>query len=112
MSDSEERGAPLVSTLAGDPEMADLLEMFVAELPDRVRALQAALAASDMTTLQRLAHQLKGAAGGYGFPTITDAARTLEMSVKAQRSVEELRRDTAVLADLCQRARSAVTGDK
>ncbi len=32
----------------------------------------------DRVCLARLAHQLKGAAGGYGFPRISEAAAVLE----------------------------------
>ena len=38
-----------------------------------LRAYQAA----DVETLKRLAHQLSGSAGGYGFPTISEAARAV-----------------------------------
>lgn len=69
------------SLLADDPDFRDLLEMFVAELPDRVASIQTALAASDSAALRRVAHQLKGACGGYGFPTLTNDAAAIEHSI-------------------------------
>ena len=71
---------PLISEVADDEEMAPLVEQFVASLPARATALLEATFAGDLTRLARLAHQLKGAAGGYGFPTITDAAALLEQA--------------------------------
>jgi HPt (histidine-containing phosphotransfer) domain-containing protein len=57
---------PLVSELASDPDFAELLAAFVSEMPKRISTLETALTASDLETLARLAHQLKGSAGGYG----------------------------------------------
>lgn len=97
----------LVSELASDPDFAELLEAFVSEMPKRISALEAALAASDLETLARLAHQLKGSAGGYGFPTITDAAKDLEQGAKTRGELTVLRKQMDALIDLCRRAGAA-----
>jgi CheY-like chemotaxis protein len=101
---------PLVSELAGDPDLADLVGTFVAELPVRVAAIEKALTAQESEQLRVLAHQLKGAAGGYGFPTITEAAKALEQSVKAQAGLDEIRAKIDGLAQLCNRASSGTAG--
>ena len=67
-------GPPLLSDFASDPDMLELVEMFVAEMPQRVAAIEKAVSDSDTASIASLAHQLKGAAGGYGFGCITDAA--------------------------------------
>ena len=74
---------PLVSTFAADEEMAGILAGFVAQLPVRAAELSAALAAADLARVARIAHQLKGAAAGYGFAPITDAAAALEAATLA-----------------------------
>ena len=61
-----------------DPEFAELVDYFRAQLPDRVRAFESCAAADDLPGLRRLAHQLKGAAPGFGFPEVGSAARRLE----------------------------------
>ena len=76
-------GAPaaderLISDMADDEDMAALVEQFVATVPERIGALRAASVTGDRSCLTRLAHQLKGAAGGYGFPRISEAASALE----------------------------------
>jgi signal transduction histidine kinase/HPt (histidine-containing phosphotransfer) domain-containing protein len=106
MGEAVQSKAPLVSDLAGDPDMAELVEMFVDELPARVSAIQSSLASQDFDALQRLAHQLKGSAGGYGFPTITDAAKTLEQNLKAARDLSAMAEQVRELADLCSRAQA------
>ncbi len=96
----------LISALSDEPGTRDLVEMFVTELPTRVKALHEALQASDFATFARLSHQLKGAAGGYGFQPITDAARELEATAKTQQDIESLSLQLRELADLCGRARA------
>ncbi len=94
-----------------DEDMRELVEMFVDELPDKIAAIEQAIAAQDMTTLATVAHQLKGSAGGYGFPTITESARGIEQGAKANEDLETLNNQISTLADMCRRARaSAPTG--
>jgi HPt (histidine-containing phosphotransfer) domain-containing protein len=93
---------PLYSSLADDPAMADLIPMFVDVLPQRMAAFRADLEAGDRDALRVKAHQLKGAAGGYGFAPIGQAAASLERALADGQdpapALEEL-------AALCQRAR-------
>jgi HPt (histidine-containing phosphotransfer) domain-containing protein len=96
----------LISDLASDEDMIDLVEEFVGELPKRAAAVKEALTSNDMDSVRRLAHQLKGAAGGYGFGPISQAASMLEDSLKAGAAVEQLRNEVAELAGMCQRARA------
>ena len=69
---------PLTSDMADDEDMSELVDQFVATVPERIGALRAASVTGDRGCLGRLAHQLKGAAGGYGFPRISEAAAALE----------------------------------
>lgn len=105
-------GRPVVSQFADDPDMRELLELFVAEMPFRAEQLRTAAAASDLSSLKRLAHQLKGAGGGYGFSTISSAAgrvETLAAEVLSRRMVDDpdaaaLSAAVTELVDLCIRA--------
>ncbi len=94
----------LFSELAEERDLADLLAEFVEGLPRRVDALQEALDRNDLAGLARLAHQLRGAAGSYGFSTITTAARAVEESAQAPVCLDELRRQFEALAALCRSA--------
>ncbi|MBX9855663.1 MAG: response regulator [Gemmatimonadaceae bacterium] len=73
----------LVSELADDPDLAGVVRVFALALPDRAAALAAAVRAVDDVEVLRLAHQLKGAAGSYGFPLVSTLARTLEVHTRA-----------------------------
>ena len=72
----------LRSEYADDPDMIEIIGEFVANLTDRTDAMRQALANSDHQRLQELAHQLKGAGGGYGYPTLTETAKALEYAAR------------------------------
>jgi len=93
----------IVSELADDPDMTDLVDLFVASLPSRVQSLEDAMDANDRETIRRLAHQLKGSAGGYGFPIITSAAGRLEQEAREGSTIAQA---LAELCALCRRARA------
>lgn len=99
----------LVSDFAADPEMRELVGIFVSELPDRVSRLSSTWRQSQLDEVKRLAHQLKGASAGYGFPAIGAAAGKLETSLRSLQSQDDaslasLQRELDQLIDLCNRA--------
>jgi CheY-like chemotaxis protein len=96
--------APLVSDLVGDPDLAELVDEFVADLPTRSAALQTAV--RDMAEVCRLAHQMKGSAGGFGFAPITAVAADIEQAAKSGAEALDLGRRIAELSGLCARARA------
>jgi HPt (histidine-containing phosphotransfer) domain-containing protein len=96
------KDAPIVSEFAGDPDMLDLVEWFVSQIPERVEQLQESFERGSLDELGTLAHQLKGAGGSYGFPQITESARRLEHQTKVS-DVDEVRRGLDELVDLCNR---------
>lgn len=101
---------PLRSRFAGDAEMVELVHEFVQELPQRVQALQGLMRASHFDELRRAAHQLKGAAGGYGFPSISESASHVEKLLHAgvgQAEIADLQSRVDELAKLCGRAVAA-----
>lgn len=88
-----------------DPEDAELVEFFLSELPSRVDTIIAAFSNDDFAELARVAHQLKGAAPGFGFPTIGAQACKLEQEIKQvsdpSESLETLRSEVDQLVSLC-----------
>ncbi len=104
-SAEEETSDALVSELVDD-DMVELVEMFVGELPDRIAAIEKAIGERDLAALATLAHQLKEAAGGHGFPAITEVAKEIETGASSQEDLATLMEQTRALADLCRRARA------
>jgi two-component system, sensor histidine kinase len=66
------------ASVAADPQVAAALaqigERFRAQLPDEIDQLRAARAADDRGTLGELLHRLKGSAGSFGFPRLSELA--------------------------------------
>ena len=83
--------------------MSKLVEKFLSKLDDRVASIRAAAAAQDQAQLKVLAHQLKGAAGGYGFPGISQVAGTLEQTPLSD--IDSLQAAITSLTELCHEAR-------
>lgn len=100
--------SPVRSTLANDPEMTELVQMFVSELPDRADAVQAAWSGQKLDDLRRLAHQLRGSSASYGFSVIGDTAGRIEDQLKGMApvpdSMETVKQTVDELVSLCQRA--------
>ncbi len=101
MSTSKE-DIPITSEFAGDPDMKELVEFFVDQMPDRVRALEQSLEAGLLDELRSIAHQLKGAGGSYGFPQITESARRLEEQADGA-DLDAIRRGVDHLVNICNR---------
>ena len=73
---------PIRSIYEDDPDMLEIVREFAAELPDRIAELESNLETGRLRELQTMAHQLKGAGGGYGFQPISDTAGELEAAIK------------------------------
>ncbi len=79
------------SAYEGDADMMEIVREFAAELPARIARIEELLCAGEEEELARLAHQLKGAGGGYGFPQITETAAALEQAVKSGATDSEIK---------------------
>ena len=91
----------LLSQYADRPVIVRLLGDFVGRLNGRVLEMQAAIAASQTEDLRRVAHQIKGTAGSFGYPTLSAAAKTLEDNAKLGR-LENVAKDLEHVAALCR----------
>jgi HPt (histidine-containing phosphotransfer) domain-containing protein len=93
------------SRLAADPDLGEIVDMFVAEMPGRVATLLVQLNAADWDGLRRTAHQLTGAAGSYGFDGISPCAGKVEAALRNGEPEERIRTTVDELVDICNRAR-------
>jgi HPt (histidine-containing phosphotransfer) domain-containing protein len=96
---------PLRSEFDGDAEMSELIEFFIGELNGRIAAMHAALSNGDTAAMRLLAHQLKGAASGYGYPAITEAAARVEYGLLPEEAaISSVAEKVEELITLCRRA--------
>jgi len=98
----------LVSELAADDELHEILGPYVRGLPARAAAIRSALDHGDLATVRYLAHQLKGSAGSYGFPSITAAATAVDRAVLAGENPGKIRGRVEELTRLASIARASV----
>lgn len=103
--------APIYSPLGADPDFYDLVDFYVDEMPERVVRLQELFVEESWDELRRLAHQIKGAAGSYGFHPITPAAARLEMSIVERRAETEIEAALRSLLSLCTAIRAGASPD-
>jgi len=92
-----------------DDGLAEVIDQFVASLPNQLDNMRQALAHNHFEELQRLSHQLKGAGGSYGYPSLTDAARALE-DAAADADTEAANLALKEMADLCRAVGGASKG--
>ncbi|MCH8536577.1 MAG: response regulator [Alkalimonas sp.] len=85
----QETHHPAVELVVSD----DLLQEFLQGLVLTQQQLEEARQASDWPELQRLSHKLKGSAGSFGFPQLSNAADQLQRAI--QQSQTEARLDVA-----------------
>ncbi len=86
---------PVHSSWQNDPDYADLLPLFVDELPSLRTTLLEFAKVCDFENVKREAHKLRGTAGGYGYHGLSDLAGELEDTCKTS-----ARDATAILRDL------------
>ncbi len=93
---------------ADDPELVDLVALFVGQMPDQIKALEAQAQSRDWNEVARSAHRLKGAAGTYGFDSLTPYAAQLEAAVRESQSEERMLAAVDELVSLCRRLRPGI----
>jgi histidine phosphotransfer protein HptB len=100
----------IYSRLASDPDLSDIVDMFVDEMPGRVEAIRKQCTEANWNDLQRTAHQLKGAAGSYGFDALSPSAGRVEAAIRQHEPEDRVRAAVEELISLCNRTRPGVPG--
>ena len=77
-----EKSSPIVSTLLADePDMIDLVERFVARLPDFIEKINFNYEKKDWDELRRNIHELKGTSGNFGFDELYKLVQRIEFEL-------------------------------
>ena len=74
----------ICSEYADDTDLVELIDEFVVGLAADIESMRKVLEDSDYDGLRRLAHQMKGAGGSYGYPMLTETAKTIEKAAKEE----------------------------
>ena len=98
-------GGEIVSSVAGDPVMAEILVEFVTNLPNEVAILRSLVDGKDMTLLRQTVHQIKGAGGSYGFQCISDVAASAEHGMIAGAALESVQSQVNSLIEMLEKVK-------
>ena len=70
--------------LMGDAEMAQMvIEVFLDDIPKQIESLKAAIDATDVETVERISHTIKGASANVGGEALRELAGEIEAACKA-----------------------------
>jgi signal transduction histidine kinase/CheY-like chemotaxis protein len=98
-----EAAPSLRSSMATDPRVGKVLAKFISRLPERVTTIQNALDEGDLEALRQAVHNLKGAGSGYGFRPLSEQSAKAEDALRAEQSIDEIRREVDELVGLIRR---------
>ncbi len=101
-------GSEICSELAGNPDYIKAIEMFVANLPERISQMKQALDTGNLQELAQKAHALKGLGGFAGFPIYTQKAKDLENFIQSNK-MDDVKRQLDELVELCGRTKTPCT---
>jgi|GEM_PF-2455927 HPt (histidine-containing phosphotransfer) domain-containing protein len=97
------------STFAGDPAYAGRIEQFVAEMPDRVEELLAAVRQEIWPEVVRQAQLLKIMATSHGFNQLAVAAADVEQTIGMNRPESLVHQAVNELICTCSRLKASHT---
>ena len=99
---------PLMSDFSDDPDMLEIIEMFIDGLSERIDSILTAFEDRNFTTVSGISHQLAGASGGYGYPSLSEFAFDVEKLAKQDAGEDQIEAALIVLVDECRRAIAGV----
>ena len=94
----------IVSFLGDNPDYRKTIEMFVKNLPERIKEMQEALDSGDIEELTRKVHALKGLGGFAGFAIYTEKAKELEQTIQSEH-FENIQKQLEEMTRLCLRTK-------
>lgn len=95
-------GDAVRSAMCDDPDMAAIIVEFAAQLSSRLNDMRQALNNGNWDLLCRMAHNIKGAGGSYGYPLLSEEAGKLESQAK-HTDIEASTLTLSKMAGLCRR---------
>jgi PAS domain S-box-containing protein len=90
-------------TQIDNPRILEIVPVFVAGFSAKVQKMTEFLERNDLPGLERIAHQLAGTCGGYGFAQLIAPARALEKSVKERAARESIAAQVKTLIEMIRR---------
>ncbi|HEY4330087.1 MAG TPA: ATP-binding protein [Phycisphaerae bacterium] len=95
-----------------DETLRGYLDIYIKELPTRVRDMEGCLAHNDLQRLSNEVHKLKGTGGLYGLMPITDAAGRVEKLLGQEVEAEAIKREVMELIDILRSVEGYEAGNR
>ena len=83
------QGLEYLESVAGPGAVAEMVDHFGVDMPDRIQRMRSLLQSGDLEQLSRLAHDLKSNSATLGIPAISALGASIEQSVEGG-SVEDV----------------------
>ncbi len=103
------RGEPIYSEFEGDPEMSDVISIFVADLPQRLRSLTTAIGKNDSKESEIQIRGLKASTGACGFTALSGVATAIENDLIDGADIETVHAKLKRFIRQCTRVRTRQT---
>ena len=92
----------ILTKYTDDPQLVEIIRDFVASLDQKVADFRSLLTRREIGELERLAHQIKGVGGMYGYPCLTETASLIEQAAREGQDVGLLAELIEEFAALCE----------
>lgn len=94
----------------GDPELlVDLIEMYLADGPTKLEAIERGIAAGDWESVERAAHSLKGSSGNLGATYVLATSDRIQNACREHKT-STVPADAKALAQYLKDAEAALRG--
>lgn len=77
-------GLEYLESVAGPGAVAEMIEHFGQDMPDRIQRMKAHLAAGELAPLARLAHDLKSNSATLGVPVLSMLGKRIEVAAEGR----------------------------
>jgi len=94
---------PIFSLLATDPGANELLIPYVEQIRTIAVQIEAALDRNDLAGALQSCQSIRSTAGGYGFPSLGDAASQALLALDVSREIQNAARHLKLLTEMCRR---------
>jgi len=104
--------APVHADPEVDDELLELMLDYQAGLPSLTSRIERMWTSQSLEELKTITHQVKGSAGGYGMPSLSNVAGQLESALRKESSLESIQASFEELIDELQRSSTTVLNNR
>ena len=104
---TQEQIKPVISQLADNPDFSPLLKAYMQRLPVLIEQIETNWAIGNISEVATTVHQLKGTGANYGYPDITETAKTCEQAIRSELPMSQVQ---PLLQSVLRCMRGAILG--